>query len=338
MRSTPNPPADRVTFELHCGVILPAMRLFLYGKTAAQWWAHARSFDRTSEAARFDASVLRDCIPTVKAIRYLAETFPFLDPPFHVLVPCREGRRVWPDVRVHVSSRFYDKGDFVRVADGVCAPVPELCFVQFACHAPLLCAIREGYALCGSYALDESSETGLVERFPLTSVEAMRRFAESRPGMQGAAKASRALSKVKSGSASPRETDLAMRLALPINLGGFGFSGARLNCRIVPSRRAAGFSDRDYFVGDLCWMEEKLVVEYDSNLHLAPWKLAQDAQKRSALEEDGFKVITVTNLQLDSPIEMERIAKQIARRLGRRLRIQVPDFARRQRELFNLRG
>lgn len=314
------------------------MRLFLYGKTAAQWWAHARGFDRAGDAARFDASVLRDCIPTVKVIRYLAETFPFLDPPFHVLVPCREGKRAWSDVRVHVSSCLCGKGDFVWVADGVCAPVPELCFVQFVCHAPLLSAIREGYALCGSYALDESSETGLVERLPLTSIDAMRRFAESHPGIQGAAKALRALSKVKGGSASPRETDLAMRLALPINLGGFGFSDVRLNCRIVPSRRAAGLSDRGYFVGDLCWMKEKLVVEYDSNLHLAPWKLARDAQKRSALEEDGFKVITVTSLQLDSPIEMERIAKQIARRLGRRLRIQIPDFTRRQRELFNLRG
>ena len=241
-------------------------------------------------------------------------------------------------MRVHVSAYPYGGGDFTRVADGVYVPVPELCLVQLACQESLLRTMREGFALCGSYALDESSETGLAERIPLASSESMRRFAESHPGLHGAAKALRALSKVKDGSASPSETDLAMRLTLPINLGGYGFSDARLNCRIDPSKRAAEYSDREYFVGDLCWIEKKLVIEYDSNLHLTPRQLARDARKRSALEEDGFKVITVTSPQLGSPVEMERVARQIARHLGRRLRIQVPDFARRQRELFNLDG
>ena len=129
-----------------------------------------------------------------------------------------------------------------------------------------------------------------------------------------------------------------MRLMLPVRLGGFGLDGAVLNCRIDPSKRAGLLADVSYFVGDLCWPSAKLVIEYDSNLHLSPRQLARDARKRSALEADGYAVITVTSPQLDDPSEMMRVALRAAQRLGKRLRIQVDDFADRQKKLFLLSG
>lgn len=318
------------------GAILPVMRLFLYGETAAQWWAHARGFDRASEAARFDASVLRECAPSVKTIRYLVETFPFLSPPYHVLASSDADKRALGSVVVHVSGFPYGGGSFIRVAGGVYVPSPELCFAQFAGNSTLIRSIKEGFALCGSFALDESSETGLSARRPVASTRSLGRFLDSHSSLHGTAKARRAIRWVMDGSASPRESDLAMRLTLPQRLGGFGIPGARLNRRIDPQKLASRLTDSEYFVGDLCWEREKLVVEYDSDLHLTSSGLAHDAEKRGVLEEDGYKVITVTKLQLDSPVEMARIAWRIGRHLGIRVRIQNPDFNRLQTELFRL--
>lgn len=312
------------------------MRLFLYGKTAAQWWAHARGFDRAGDAARFDASALRDCAPTARSVCYLAETLPFISSPVHVLVSSRRDLRSLAGARVHHSAYPYPPGSFACVAPGIYAPCPELCFIQLSGQLSLLQTVKEGYSLCGSFTLDESARFGLESRIPLTSIDMIRDYGIANSSLRGSSAALARLRWVKEGSASPRESDLAMRLTLPVRLGGFGFRGAILNHRIDPGKRAAALTDNEFFVADICWPEAKLVVEYDSNAHLSPEILAHDAQKRGALEADGYMVVTVTKLQLDDPGEMFRIAYRIARRLGRRLRIQVPDFPSRQTELFQL--
>ena len=314
------------------------MRVFLHGISALQWWTRARTRGESSGAKGLGVEALRECVPSARVVRYLAEIFPFLERPYHVLVASSSERRAVSHAVVHRCGYPFPEGSFVRVADGVYAPCPELCFVQIAGCTPLLPAIKEGHALCGSFALCDSSETGLVERLPLTTVDSLRRFAKENSGLRGSAAAIRTLRHVKDGSASPRETDLAMRLMLPVRLGGFGLDGAVLNCRIDPSKRAGLLADVSYFVGDLCWPSAKLVIEYDSNLHLSPRQLARDARKRSALEADGYAVITVTSPQLDDPSEMMRVALRAAQRLGKRLRIQVDDFADRQKKLFLLSG
>ncbi|WP_165056511.1 MULTISPECIES: DUF559 domain-containing protein [unclassified Adlercreutzia] len=148
----------------------------------------------------------------------------------------------------------------------------------------------------------------------------------------------RALAQVHDGSASPRETDLVMRIALPSKWGGYGIGGARLNHRIEMGARAQSQTSQSYYVADMCWPEKKLVVEYDSDLHLTSSGIAHDAAKRRALEAAGYKVITVTRLQLDSLLEMDRIARAIARHLGIRLRPQAADFKQRQSALFSARA
>lgn len=311
------------------------MRLFLYGTTAAQWWARAREFNPASGFARCEALVQRDCAPSRRAVEYIGRTFPFLTPPYHFLVASDADKRALPLAKVHVSRYPHGERSFVRVADGVYAASPELCFVQSARHASLVSAVWEGCLLCGSFALDEQSPTGLVGRTPLTSVRAIRRFVRENPRLPGVARCREALRWTMDKAASPREAALAMRLALPIRLGGYGLGGAQLNCRIDLGRRSMRLTSSSYFIGDLCWPDHKLVVEYDSDLHLTSSQLAHDAEKRGALEASGYKVVTVTRLQLDSPSEMFRIASRVAGHLGKRLRIQVPDFARRQALLFN---
>ena len=292
---------------------------------------HAASIAQANRPFR-RLPVLWECAPSVKTIRYLVETFPFLSSPYHVLASSDADKRALGSVVVHVSGFPYGDGSFIRVAGGVYVPSPELCFAQFAGNSTLIRSIKEGFALCGSFALDESSKRAFARRPVATRLWGAF---DSHSRLHGTAKARRAIPLGGLGSRHPRVSRiLPCGLTLPQRLGGFGIPGARLNRRIDPQKLASRLTDSEYFVGDLCWEREKLVVEYDSDLHLTSSGLAHDAEKRGVLEEDGYKVITVTKLQLDSPVEMARIAWRIGRHLGIRVRIQNPDFKRLQTELF----
>ncbi|WP_165046039.1 DUF559 domain-containing protein [Adlercreutzia sp. ZJ138] len=190
--------------------------------------------------------------------------------------------------------------------------------------------------LCSRFAIDENASTGLVERKPLTSISELGDYFDANAGLRGVSSARRALMFVQENAASPREIDLAMRLCLPQAKGGFGFAGALLNYRIDLGSRARLVAGSRYYVADMCWPKEKLVVEYDSDLHLSSKQLAHDAVKRGALTEMGYRIITVTRLQLDSPVEMRKVAIQIAHRLRKRLRIRSSQFRQRQEDLFGL--
>ncbi len=64
--------------------------------------------------------------------------------------------------------------------------------------------------------------------------------------------------------------------------------------------------------------------------------MTRDAQKRLALEADGYKVVTVTAGQIGDSGEMRRIAEQCYRRRGKRFRPQSKEFANRQAHLFRM--
>ncbi len=110
-----------------------------------------------------------------------------------------------------------------------------------------------------------------------------------------------------------------------------------MNYRVDLGARGRSIARKRYHVVDVCWPEKKLAVEYDSDAaHLSPDQLTSDAIKRSSLEAEGYKVIVVTSRQLDDPDEMLKIARQIARRLGVRVRPQVKGFEDLQKRLYSL--
>lgn len=318
------------------------MRLFLYGTSAAQWWACAKT--RRSLSDVFGQEALCDCAPTAASIGHLKGEVPFLAQPFHVMVAERKDKRSFHDVVTHVTSHCYSAGSFVRIASGIYVSSPELCFIQLA---SMLCQhelVKHGYALCGGFADDpaestdsQTSSRGLSSRAPITSVSSMRCYIEDNATLYGAQKASQALRWVRDGSASPRESDLAMRMMLPHRLGGYGLDGALLNHRIDLDARSRSRGFSSYYVADLCWPDAKLVIEYDSDLHLTSEQIAKDASKRRVLESMGYKVITVTKLQLDSITEMDGIAHVAARCIGKRIRPQSASYRDQQRRLFQMR-
>lgn len=86
-------------------------------------------------------------------------------------------------------------------------------------------------------------------------------------------------------------------------------------------------ADRRYCVADLCWPEVNLCVEYDSELyHATPERRRSDARRRSTLVVLGYTVITVTIDQMRDGGAFNRLAKQIAKLLGKYLRYVDPEF------------
>lgn len=64
-----------------------------------------------------------------------------------------------------------------------------------------------------------------------------------------------------------------------------------------------------------------------------PQQLHDDAVKRMVLESLGYRVISVTRLQMNSIEEMNRLALAVARHLARPVRFRVKGFRKKQSEL-----
>ena len=86
-------------------------------------------------------------------------------------------------------------------------------------------------------------------------------------------------------AASPREAALALLMTLPNHLGGYHFARPRLNHSIELTGAARPLSRKEYYVADVCWPAQRLILEYDSDeRHLTSEKLQEDAVKRMTLQ------------------------------------------------------
>lgn len=309
------------------------MRAILHGISVFSHWLTASA---RPDALGAGCLTLKDCGASRSIVSYLAQSFPLIPQPYHVLVPAGV-RSFLPEAVAHSSTYEYDDRSFVRIGHGVFASCPELCFVQLMQCLPFHAAVHAGNALCGTFFLDPSRLERLGSRVPLTTVQRIEGYLQQNPGLYGIQNARRVLRWVVDGVASPPESFLAMALGLDQRYGGYGVPNLVVNERIVPSKKAQGIAGRETLKPDLCCRAARLVIEYDSNAeHLTPQQIMRDATKRLALEADGFKVITVTALQLGNRQEVRHVAEQACARMGRRLRIQSRRFEEQQARLFRM--
>lgn len=220
---------------------------------------------------------------------------------------------------------------------GVFVACPELCFVQLAQSLSFHELVRAGSVLCGRFHLDPRKGDALGQREPLTSKRRIEAFVRANPGIKGVKEARRSLPWVTEGAASPPEVFLSMVFGLPYRYGGFQLSDLAVNRRIRPSYKAQQIARRTTLVPDILFADARLAIEYDSTAeHTSSSQLTRDAQKRLALEADGYKVVTVTAGQIGNLGEMRRIAEQCYRRRGKRFRPQSKEFANQQARLFRM--
>lgn len=247
--------------------------------------------------------------------------------PVQALVSEVTARTRTPNIISHVWPDLPDRS-VVAADEGFFVSTPEFCFVQMASRFTVVQLIQLGYELCGTYAVVHE---GLAQKreAPITTVAKLRAFLEANPNMRGCKNARRALSFALDGSASPMESILTMLLCLPYRLGGYGLEWPELNYHIGVPSGMRKMADRSYCKADLCWPAKRLCLEYDSELHHADAERREsDARRRSTLTALDYTVVTVTPGQVMDSGALNRLAHQVAKLTGRRLRYVDPGFTR----------
>ena len=177
-------------------------------------------------------------------------------------------------------------------------------------------------------------ESAIYELAQLTSKKKLKAYVSRVEGWPGYIQASKALRYIEDGSASPMEAKLTILLTLPYRFGGYGLPMPELNGSIYPRKGMKPFYGRGFYRGDLLWRDAGVVAEYNSDLeHASPDRIAKDAIRRSDLELCGIYEVTVTKRQINNADLFDNTARQIAKRIGRKLRNNDPGFIKKRNEL-----
>lgn len=235
------------------------------------------------------------------------------------------------------GSFWHVRGDFL-----VCSP--EFLAVLMAERLGFLALVEYLHELCGTYSVDPLTGA-LFQREPLTTVARIEGFLDLMPGERGTGIVRRALAYVHDGSASPRETQLAMLLSLPTRMGGFGLGDIALNRGIDVSDNAE--TSCEMLRADVVLPPDRdrkllgVAIEYESDewhdelkddrTWLGTSRLANDSMRRRAYVAAGYFAITVTNDEIKDYDELCGIVAQVRRKRGmRRLSASEEGEARRR--------
>lgn len=166
-------------------------------------------------------------------------------------------------------------------------------------------------------------QRGFVDAFPLLDLKTLRKIVKACHSVRGFRRLSQLLNYIAEGSASPMETSLTILLCFPPRKGGYGLPLPQLNAKIDLPLSLRGVETKSYYMSDLLWPHERLVVEYDSDaFHTGHNRIASDARRRNVLQSLGYRVITVTKDQVYDTTKCDALAAQIYQQLGRRMRIE----------------
>jgi hypothetical protein len=172
---------------------------------------------------------------------------------------------------------------------------------------PVLEIVDVWCQLAGEIALDHLVAAGdslLGGRHPLVSLDELRLEVEERAGRRGAARLRNALSLMRVGAESPKETELRLLLHRA------GFPEPELNIDIL-SRRGV-FIAR----GDIVYRWCKLLVEYDGSQHATDrGQYVRDVERGENLERAGWRTVRVLKEHMRAPDDVvARVAKVLRAR------------------------
>lgn len=180
---------------------------------------------------------------------------------------------------------------------------------------------------CGTYRLGVAGGQTRYNVGPLTSVDAIRGFADGLPRRFGVRRIEKVTGFTLEHSASPMETALALMLTMPVKYGGYGLPQPLLNSEIDVSSSLLAPSGRDTIAPDILWKDQHVALEYDSGeFHekIGPRQLEVDAVRSNALTALGFKVFRVTAGMIESLLSVDLLAMQLAHVLG--VQISAPSY------------
>lgn len=280
--------------------------------TAKAYWLSPYSERRSANAAL--PALPSSYVPFHAFDPEMLVRFGLGDPPYHVVVADEAHRCHNPQVKSHIMGGTVPAGSFQFLRGDLRIATPELTYVQMAAELGFAGTVKLGYELCSRYVLSELLESP-DSREPVTTARALRAYLARSSDRPGIKVARRAVRYVHDNAESPMEVAVSMLLALPRMYGGYGLPPAMLNPEITVRSRSG--STPRVLRCDLVWPRQRVIVEYDSDLHHSrKAELGRDALRRNALQDAGWRVVAMTKGQVYNEAAMDEAAAQLARALG----------------------
>ena len=237
--------------------------------------------------------------------------------PLHFCVAEKDCSRGGPNVVYHVQPTDISASEFFCIAPGARVCAPWLCLTQLTSCGSLPQVAFFAMGLAGRYKFAPGSSNLEERSAALATIAALSKKITAHSYLRGTRLALRALQYAADGSRSPMETRAYLLFSLPYKYGGFGLPAPVLNQEILP-----GFLrpivNQSRFEGDLCWPDQKVIVEYNGKDYHTDF--AKDAARFGDLEALGWKVFYLNREIINNPRAFERVALEVARCLGRRVR------------------
>lgn len=272
--------------------------------------------------------------PSLASVR-LGDFRAMLSKPLHFITASKSQCRREGIAKPHLFTRRLPSNSVLKISEGYYACSPEFAFLQMAFQRKEMVFLLElGYELCGTYQALIAGSFGDYGVTPLMTAASLRGFVEKNPSLPGAHAVRRILPFLTDGSASMRETKLALLLGLPRRFGGYGLGTPVMNYSVSANEQAQRIAQRRSFRCDVCWPDCKIDVEYQSRLvHSGEAARIRDSRRTNALVSMGWTVIGVTNEELESSSACDAIAEAVRRASGKQRRYSPENFKQRNEEL-----
>ena len=242
-------------------------------------------------------------------------------------------RRRITESRQSIYQRTLPKDSFIRICDGLHVASPEFCFLEYARYNSIPDTALLGFELCGYYSLHHADKASA--RKALTTKPKLAAFLQKCHGLPGIEKALAAVTLFANGSDSPMESIVAATFTFPFKFGGLGQTPYYLNKNIVLPANDYRPCDQPRTC-DLLFPHAQIEIEYnDKENHIKKRQQTKDARRFDEMAESGLICKQLTLERLQNINEMEHIAKEIAKRSGKRFQPRCPNYRERQIALFS---
>ena len=276
--------------------------------------------------------------------------------PIHVLVDERGGRRYSDVVFSHAALPAYPERSLFVIAPGVACCGPELVALQMTEYATDLELTLLVDELCGHYAIQPHSNSGLVQRrHPLTTLDKIRTLIDALPGVRGTKRLRAAISLARERSGSPQESKSCHQLEFSRLKGGHGIQVAALNDPVAVARAGAVLGEMSSRIRkpDLLILApggtaaprrdggtifSAVAVDYQGVYHRDPVQEAQDINRRNELLACDIKAYEIAKEHFSDVEYLDWLASRIRRDIGLvepRLSSQEEAEYRRRRRALN---
>jgi len=312
-------------------------------ESAVQFWRNATSkkylSNFTLQSRKLVALPIEYSCPDVQEIANQIHTKLGIEFPIVMVVPNVNAFKKKPTVKTVVRPKALPNGSFISLADKILIASPEYCFLTFSRSLPFEKLVEFSNNLCSMYLIDKSAEHGQSSFLPICTVKSISKYLSQVENFKGIIVARKAIKYSVDNSNSPMESKLAVILIIPRSRGGYGLPKMKMNYHAELSKRASKLIGRDSIMVDMCWPEEKVVVEYDSDeTHLNSKQHEFDKARINALTQSGYTVITITKKDLYSINKLDTIVDTIRKALNLRneSKMLTKYFDKRKSVIMNL--